>query len=237
MRGDASIVGPRRSEDDPGRDGPRVPAALLRDLDRQSPAPIHSPHEFADVDQFRLELDDQERPSSRMPEQEGRLLRAHPRSKTRLRTPSRRRGIRERALSIRSRSAPRPRGCSSTRISSGAQIRRMESRVISSTRPRSARHTVVCDRPAFAARSACRHRRLSRAARIAVPNPRSSIARIVTIDAYLARIWNNVGPSCAHRLRQILASGVLGTQATRIRADARRRRRCSKTLTPENGRS
>ena len=53
----------------PARHGSRSPAATLRDFGCQAALPIETAHELADVDELRLELDDQDRTGGPMPGQ------------------------------------------------------------------------------------------------------------------------------------------------------------------------
>ena len=77
-------------------------------------------------------------------------------------------------LSRRSRSAPRERVSSSTRTSRAAATATSVPSEISWIAPRSMRETTLRETPAAAARSACRHLRRIRAARITAPNRRAS---------------------------------------------------------------
>lgn len=68
MLSDAPSIGPGGSEDHPGRDSPWRPAASRNDLRREPATSIHRAEQIADVDQLRLELDDQQGAVFRVPQ-------------------------------------------------------------------------------------------------------------------------------------------------------------------------
>ena len=63
----ASMVRRRIGDRDPGTDEVGVPASIGRDQRCQATSPIHRRHEVVDVDDRRLELDDQKRPAIGVP--------------------------------------------------------------------------------------------------------------------------------------------------------------------------
>ncbi len=67
MRRERAAIRAVVGEDDPGRDRDRIPAPLSSDDSGQSPFPIDGPHQLVDVDELRLQLDDEQDPARRMP--------------------------------------------------------------------------------------------------------------------------------------------------------------------------
>lgn len=67
MLSDAAMIGAPVREHDPLRHDRRVPAAVARDQTCQSATPVGDREQPARIDQLRLDLDEQERATSRMP--------------------------------------------------------------------------------------------------------------------------------------------------------------------------
>ena len=62
-----TTVGARVGQDHPCRDADRSPGAIVGDRTGESLLPVERPKHFVDVDQLRLELDDQQRAGGRVP--------------------------------------------------------------------------------------------------------------------------------------------------------------------------
>ena len=67
VRLDPSPAGPTRRDDQPHRDRGRIPAPLPRDLRRESTLPVQRAEHLVDVGDVGLQLDDEDRPSRRVP--------------------------------------------------------------------------------------------------------------------------------------------------------------------------
>ena len=168
MRRDPAAIRPTLTDDEPGRDRHRIPATLLRDPRRQPPLPVERPDQLVDVDDLRLELDDQQCAPTRMPGQDvdhaalavdrerdfgrqdpGRQLARNRRATDSWSAECRR-------LISRSRSPPRQRGTRSSRISSAAPTSaRCRSTAVRCDRARSAR-SPTARRPTWPQGPSCR---------------------------------------------------------------------------------
>jgi hypothetical protein len=67
---DSAPVGSALGEDDPSRDRGRIPAPVARDRRRESPTSVGRSHQVVDVDEFRLQLDDEQDSSARVPRED-----------------------------------------------------------------------------------------------------------------------------------------------------------------------
>jgi hypothetical protein len=66
MLGDAPPIHLGVPDRNPHADRLRVPTTLPGDSGSKTPIPIHGADKLLDIDQFRFELDDQQRPRRRM---------------------------------------------------------------------------------------------------------------------------------------------------------------------------
>ena len=204
MCGDSRPIRPTCRDDDPGRDGQRIPPAVADDLTDQSGLLADLSDHLVDVDDVRLELDHEDGPPARMPGDDVDDTAPRVEYDTSGAGPGGSSWANQRAtsswsceclaLSNRSRSPARQRGTRSTRTSRAAATRRRVSSENVPGCPRSSREIVARETPDRLARSACVHRRLILTARIADPNRWSSMRRSVAAGPSPPVTWQKLRP-------------------------------------------